>query len=97
MGDKRWYEGRWVRRFVYDDVAYMPDRWLDEAELGHYPRDDDKTYSIVLPHRELSQLIEFLTKNGYIKPTFAENRTEDIKVIHRLIDVVEKTVPHRED
>lgn len=45
---------------------------------------------ITLDYDEVHLLIDFLFKNGWIKPQLGENREEDLKVIHRLIDLAEK-------
>jgi hypothetical protein len=89
MGDKRWYDGRWIAIPEIDGIAYIEPHWHEEA--GFIGKEH---YKHKIGMDEFHRLCAFLVESGYIKPTFAENRTEDIKVIHRLIDVVEKGVVH---
>lgn len=82
---ERYYEGKWVedpsrRGLIYCKPGfYDPAKEVPEEKLGPF-----------LSHTEMNQLIDFLFKAGYIKPQLGENREEDTKIIHRLIDVLEK-------
>jgi hypothetical protein len=82
---KRYQPGRWVYNNVLDSIAYLRE---GEYELGAEIGRD--CFEVEIPHMLLNQLISFLLEQGLIKPQFGENRAEDLKVIHRLIDVIEK-------
>ena len=85
MSEKRWFPGEWVPLPMRPGIAFL--------KPGYYAEGDvlpSEAYTHELHANELNQLIAFLHKNGYIKPQLGENRTEDIKIIHRLLDVVEK-------
>lgn len=81
---KVFQEGRWVDTPYTGGIAYLKP---GEYEAGIMRETDDFIHNI--GYVELNQLIDFLFKNGHIKPQLGENRTEDTKIIHRLIDVIE--------
>jgi hypothetical protein len=93
--DKRWFEGVWVERPEINAISYFPPQWLEVGEMAREWSREDTVYSITIPRIELNQLMDFLTKKGYIKPTFSENRTEDVKMMHRMLDIIEKGLPAR--
>ena len=80
---KEYYEGGWHSRLETGSIEYTKP---GHYEVGTLIQSED--ISISIPHMQINQLIDFLFKNGYIKPQLGENRTEDIKIIHRLLDVV---------
>jgi hypothetical protein len=42
---------------------------------------------------EIHGLVDALRKDGYIKPVFVnEARAEDLRITHRLLDLLDKTV-----
>uniref|UniRef100_A0A6M3J9I5 Uncharacterized protein n=1 Tax=viral metagenome TaxID=1070528 RepID=A0A6M3J9I5_9ZZZZ len=60
-----------------------------EYESGDMP-DIDKTIDM----REVQQLIVALDEEGWIKPRLDERlRTEDLRITHRLMDIIEKKLP----
>jgi len=81
---------------------YIEPKWVIDITIGtisHFKggnyeslvqlQEDD--YDIVIPQYYIPELIQLLTEKGYIKPQMSkESREEDIKIIHRLLDVVEK-------
>jgi len=81
------------------DKQYMNSLWFEESSMralqfvrGGYRESGvriDKV-DITLDFDEVHLLIDFLFKNGWIKPQLGENREEDLKIIHRLIDLTEK-------
>lgn len=80
---QRYYEGGWRELPMGTALGYI--------RPGYYEEATEMPTVMVIHRNELNQLIDFLFKNGYIKPQLGENRTEDIKIIHRLIDVVERS------
>ena len=45
---------------------------------------------ISIPHYQIAPLVEYLREQGYVKPVFVnEARAEDLKITHRLIDLLE--------
>ena len=84
--NERYYPGRWFRLDDSWSIAYVPPGFRDAGT--RIMREDFK--HIIDIDEELNLLIDFLFKNGYIKPQLGENREEDTKIIHRLIDVIEK-------
>ena len=59
-----------------------------ERDVGAYAEVD-----LELDRRCLPGLIESMDKNGFIKPRLDDRlRVEDLKITHRLLDIIEKTL-----
>jgi len=66
------------------DYAYWPPGEYEEGEAPLEP-------SILLTERQAESLAEFMDKFGAIKPRLDDRlRAEDLKITHRLLDIVEK-------
>ena len=51
----------------------------------------DEDFDVKIPMEYIHSLVAFLEKEGYIRPTMsAESRDADLKIIHKLIDVIGK-------
>ena len=83
--NKTWFNGDW-----FIDAPSGSIRHVEAGEYEDYKRFEHEDCDIIIDRRDINTLIDFLFKNGYIKPQLGENRTEDIKLINRLIDVIEK-------
>lgn len=76
-------EGGWYYDPSMRGFAYTPP--------GVYETGTVITPSKYLSEREARQLVEVLEQEGYIKPRLDERlRTEDLKITHRLLDLLEK-------
>lgn len=89
MSDKHWYEGGWtVNRTIAGGAFqyYGPGMYVDGVE-------EEPTYTI--PERAISRgLVALLESEGYLKPRLDERlRTEDLKITHRLLDLLEGKLP----
>ncbi len=90
MPDKAWREGRWYSRPWMNDIEYLPPGLYEVNAM----RPEVVEGSVVLDTYQLETLIRFLDEQGYIKPRLDERlRVEDLKITHRLLDLLEKKLP----
>jgi hypothetical protein len=82
------YPSRWIQRPELDGVQWVHGGWYEEGE-----RTPETAYGMVIDHMQLNMLINYLHEHGYIKPQLSENRTEDTKIINRLIDTLQQAIP----
>jgi hypothetical protein len=87
MADKVWREGRW-----YYDIDYLEIRHLRAGYYEPQERPNDESIDAKIPHgTDLNGLVKVLEDIGYLKPRLDERlRTEDLKITHRLLDILEK-------
>jgi hypothetical protein len=53
----------------------------------------DEMFDVIMPTHYIPELVAFLTEKGYIKPTMSnQSREEDLKIVHRLLDLCEKKI-----
>ena len=57
---------------------------------GEYESTARPDINLQLDIHHINSLLECLKKEGYFKPEMPWDRTEDVKIIHRLIDLIEK-------
>jgi rRNA maturation endonuclease Nob1 len=68
------------------------DGWL-LTEAGYYDTDTKPTTKVELCGEDVRSLITALDKAGWIQPRLDERlRTEDLKITHRLLDLLDKHV-----
>lgn len=76
--DGHWYEDPSIRGFVYIAPGLYEEGVVPEPTL-------------TLPMRAAQELVPLLEQAGLIKPRLDERlRVEDLKITHRLIDLLEK-------
>ncbi len=82
---KRYFEPRWFSDNMRSGISYWPG---GEGEPG--TQYDHKKCTFI-PMSALHTLLPFLFNNGYLN-TFltTTSREDDLKVSHRLLDVIEK-------
>ncbi|MFC1924258.1 hypothetical protein ACFLXA_02710 [Chloroflexota bacterium] len=86
MSGERFYEPRWYQSESHDEWWHFKGGWKEPCTQI---TDDD--IDIRIPSMYLHGLIKALDEQGYIKPRLDERlRTEDLKITHRLLDVIEK-------
>jgi len=81
-----WMDGRW-----FFDVPLASWRYIaaGEYEPASSVTDEQITHSLSL--REVDQLLDTLKEAHWIKPEVnMQLREEDVKIIHRLLDIIEK-------
>jgi len=84
------FDGGWFFDSFLCSLVYIHPRNVEEGELISNITPDEN--DIKIPRQLINPLIDELRKNGWIKPEYKpESREEDLKIIHRLLDVVEKT------
>ena len=85
---KSYHDGRWFFRSDYNAWCYLkPGYYEPDAEIIS----DDIKYRI--DATEIGMLIRRLDEEGWIKPRLDERlRAEDLKITHRLLDILEKQV-----
>ncbi len=80
----------------------LPGEWftnLMKRRFEWYPQivDDGavREPTISVPIDEAQALVEFMIKEGHVKPRLFDNgvRQDDLKLMNRLIDVIEQKVP----
>lgn len=80
-----WQEDKWIQLWDMDAIALIR---AGERTPGVSLKKED--YKIVINRHDLHYLVEFLESNGYLKPRLDERlRTEDLKITHRLLDILE--------
>ena len=83
-----WCEGHWFFEVSMAAWRYVPP---GEYDLGVSIPGSQITHS--LDSREIALLVDALQEAHWIKPKIDERvREEDVKVIHRLLDIIEKKV-----
>lgn len=87
MSDKAWFSGKWYLSECYDAWFYRrPGYYEPSLELP----DDSIEHKI--DSSAIRQLIQALDEAGWIKPRLDERlRAEDLKITHRLLDIIEKS------
>lgn len=80
--DKGFIDGRWFFDVAGFAWCYIEPGWY---ELGTRPEVAKR-----LDAREAEMLVKTMDEQGYIKPRLDERlRTEDLKITHRLLDIIE--------
>jgi hypothetical protein len=78
-------ESRWYFSVVNDSMVL--------AEAGFYDALERPRVLLEISGRYIPSLVEKLDEEGYIKPRLDERlRTEDLKITHRLLDIIDKAV-----
>ena len=86
MADKIWYNGDWFFDGSLDSWCYLKPGYYNPGEMH---TTEDLQYSIT--SNAIRSLIVGLDKAGWIKPRLDERlRTEDLKITHRLLDLLER-------
>lgn len=80
---KRYRDGKWfVSPHQFAIVHTRP---------GEYEEGVISEIDISIPENLIHSLVQFLFDNGHIRPIQDnQTRAEDIKIIHRLLDVIQK-------
>lgn len=79
-------EPKWI--FSMEDDTLVHFKGGNKEPFTAYETDD---FDVIIPRHYIPELIQFLTDKGYIKPQMSkESREEDLKIVHRLLDIIEK-------
>lgn len=85
----RYVEGHWIDDIFRDSLRWIPSGVYDDTKLympDNYP---EGSYSVPLDH--FIKAIPLLESHRIITPRLDERlRTEDLKITHRLIDLLDK-------
>ncbi len=82
MSDTHWFEGGWQRNNLGGFDYYPPGNYSDGAN-------PPPEYAI--SDRAIRALVPVLEQHGFIpKPTDPAVRVEDLKITHRLLDLLDK-------
>lgn len=85
MNDKVYVKGQWHRDISRMGYFYQPAGYY---ELGLI---DDRSEWLFVDDDQARDFIPILEGDGFIKPRLDERlRTEDLKITHRLLDLLEK-------
>ena len=81
---KRWFDGAWHYDPSGRCFRHLRAGWYDGcSELP------DGCYDIVIPREAAHQLAALMQEQGHTSIK-AESREEDLKIVHRLLDIMEK-------
>lgn len=85
---ERYFPGRWFVDHATREILYLSPHYRSEGQAY-----DRTKVTIVIPLELQNNLIEFLDGEGFIKPKMTnESRVEDLKVTHRLLDILDKSI-----
>jgi len=73
---------KWMYRMETHEYVFVS---IDDYKLGRNIEPED--YKIIIPGDIIHGLIGVLEERGLITP---KDRSDDLKIVHRLIDVIEK-------
>lgn len=84
--DKVFIQGHWYQELERDLISFVPDGYYEIGQLLPIP-------VISLNHQQLASLLKWADEQGHLKPRLDERlRVEDLKITHRLIDIIEKQI-----
>jgi hypothetical protein len=91
MTEKYYFESKWFSSLETGEIVLVRAGYRDPG-IMYKPED----YQIQIPKNEIHKLIELLDQEGYIKPRLDERlRTEDLKITHRLLDLLDKKLANK--
>jgi hypothetical protein len=80
---KKWYRGEWYWDIKRQRLCYLP-----AGEYEEFALDENLEPAIVIDREAYYDLLDFVRKNE--KGVLSTDREEDLKIVHRLIDLMEK-------
>jgi len=81
-----YFPGGW--RFNYETGAIVH---VKAGEYNHGQLIPQEAYDVIIPQMYQAELIDFMDKQNMVKPKMDnQSRAEDLKIVHRLLDVMEK-------
>jgi hypothetical protein len=83
---ERYFNGRW--KFFHDtgEIVHVKSHYKHEGVTI-----DKSQFDVIIPQEYLNELIDFMDKQNMIKPKMDDqSRAEDLKIVHRLLDITEK-------
>ena len=93
MSEKTWFPGGWIADVSQRAILHIKAGYREPGVT--IPTED---VDISIPDTDIVGLVSILEARGYIKPRLDERlRVEDLKITHRLLDIIEKQVlwePH---
>lgn len=82
---QRYFEGGWYREPALRGFGYL--------KAGYYEEGTEPEHDVVLTDQMLLQLVPVLEQYQFITPRIDDRgRAEDLKITHRLIDLLDKAV-----
>ena len=85
MSDKIWIDSHWF-------FDYSRNEWVLTGP-GAYLIAEQPEITLTISAKDVEALIRKLDEAGWIKPRLDERlRTEDLKITHRLMDLLDKTI-----
>ncbi len=83
---ERYREGRWAFWHETGEIIHIKGHYRQEGT----PIDRDQ-FDVIIPAEYHHELIDFMDKQNMIKPKMDDqSRSEDLKIVHRLLDITEK-------
>lgn len=83
---ERYVEPHWIVDYPTAQIRHFQGGYLTPGEV--IPA---SMYDVIIPSYYIPELVQFLTDKGYVKPTMTNgSREEDLKIVHRLLDLMEK-------
>ena len=83
---KRYHEGSWRFNHELNSIVH-----IKAGEYEHGQMLPLEAFDIVIPQESQHELIDFMDKHNMVKPKMDnQSRAEDLKIVHRLIDLMEQ-------
>ena len=84
-GEKVFVEARWVKNIMRNTFEYYLSGYFNPVKV------DDRKPEISLKTEQAHKLVKFMQEEGYF-PKFVDEsiRKDDLKITHRLLDIIEK-------
>ncbi len=83
--NKVWFNGMWIPALGNLGMSYYPP--------GFYVESERREPELTISAEKLYLLINALDEYGFLKPRLDERlRVEDLKITHRLMDLLDKVV-----
>ena len=84
---KRWFKPEWYRDIARQQIMYFEGGSFEEGELLDLEKTPPR---IIMSRMAYEDLLDFIRKNE--KGILSTDREEDLKIIHRLCDILQKSV-----
>jgi len=86
---KQYINGFWMWDHATGNIGH-----LKSGEYNQMEALKEEDFDIIIPRSHVNELVDFLDKNNLIKPKMDnQSRDADLKIVHRLLDVIEKKLP----
>jgi len=82
-----WFEGGWFNDPVARRVYWHSPRYVKSYEQISF---DAEKGDIDLTHQTVNSMVPFLEKEGFMLPKRVDRDENDVKMLNRMLDIIEK-------